>query len=60
MKELDIAALSMSLSAGKAMQQVSVSLTKKAMDFAEVQMQGVVDMMQQAAPAFGHQLDIRV
>ncbi|MGD9559404.1 MAG: YjfB family protein [Oscillospiraceae bacterium] len=56
---MDIAAMSMALSQAKVAQQASVSVTKKAMDLAEVQMQGIVDMMQQAAPAFGHQLDIR-
>lgn len=33
---------------------------KKGMDAAEVQMQGLIDMMNQASPvSFGHSLDIR-
>ncbi len=54
-----IASMAMSMSQNKVMQQASIAVTKKIMDQTEVQMQGIVDMMQQAAPAFGHQLDIR-
>ena len=58
---MDIAAMSMALSQVQVQQQASVSVTKKAMDMSEAQMQGIVDMMQSASPAsFGHQLDIRV
>lgn len=57
---MDIAALSMRVSANNVMQQASLSVTKKAMNLAEQQMQGFVDMMNQASPvSFGHQLDIR-
>lgn len=57
---MDIAALSTGLSQAKVMQQASMMMTKKTMDLAEVQMQGLVDMMQAAAPSFGHSLDIKV
>ena len=54
---MDIAAMSVALSQNKVMQQASVSVAKKAMDAAEVQMQGVVQMMQGAS---GQHLDIKV
>lgn len=57
---MDIAAMSMQMAQANLMQQVSTSVTKKAMDIAEVQMQGIVDMMQGQTPSFGHSLDIRV
>lgn len=57
---MDIAAMSMGMAQAKVAQQVAVSVTKKVMDVAEVQMQGVIDMMQGASPSFGHGLDIRV
>lgn len=57
---MDIAAMSMGMAQSNLMQQVSVSVTKKAMDQAEVQMQGIIDMMQGATASFGHQLDIKV
>lgn len=57
---MDIAAMSVGLSQAKAMQTVSTSVTKKAMNVAEVQMQGIVDMMQSSAPNFGHRLNLSV
>lgn len=51
--------MSMAMSQSAVMQQASLAVTKKAMDVAEVQMQGLVDMMK-GVPSFGHQLDIRV
>lgn len=57
---MDIAGVSMALAQVKASSQASVSVTKKAMDTAEVQMQALLQMMQGASPSFGHQLDIRV
>lgn len=56
---MDIASMSMALSQAKVMQQVSLSMQSKAMDVAETQMQGIVEMMQASTPSFGHQLDIR-
>lgn len=58
---MDIAAFSMAMSSANVMQQASIAVTKKAMDTSEIQMQGIVDMMQASSPtSFGHKLDIRV
>ena len=48
---MDIAAMSMSLAQFKVQQQVSVSVAKKAMDAAEIQMEGIVEMIDDIAPA---------
>lgn len=57
---MDIAAASIALSGANVMQQASLAVAKNAMDVAERQMQGLVDMMQTASPpSFGHRLDIR-
>lgn len=57
---MDIAALSSMMSRSSLATSVTTALTKNAMDVAEQQMQGVVNMMQQASPpSFGHVLDIR-
>lgn len=55
-EELDIAAMSMALSQTQVMQQASISVTKKAMDVSENQMQQMVEMMQ----GIGHQLNIKI
>lgn len=57
---MDIAAMSTAMAQSNLMQQVSLSVTKKAMDTTEVQMQGIIDMMQSATPNFGQRLDISV
>ena len=57
---MDIASMSMAMAQSNLMQQVSLSVTKKAMDVSEVQMDGLIDMMQSASPSFGHRLDISV
>ena len=56
---MDIAAMSMAFAQSQVMVAASTSVTKKAMDAAETQMQGIIEMMPQA-PSFGHSLDIRV
>lgn len=56
---MDIAQMSISLSQSNVMAQASTSVAKKAMNVAETQMQGLLEMMPQA-PSFGHTLDIRV
>ncbi|NLW79089.1 MAG: putative motility protein [Ruminococcaceae bacterium] len=56
---MDIAAMSMAFAQSNVSVQASLAVTKKAMDTSEVQMQGIVDMLQTAAPPSGHQLDIR-
>lgn len=56
---MDIAALSTGMASSKLMQAASLLVTKQAMNVATQQMQGMVEMMQTAAPSFGHQLDVR-
>lgn len=58
---MDIAAMSMGFAQSNVALQASMSVTKKTMDVAETQMQGIVEMMQAVTPpSFGHTLDIRV
>lgn len=57
---MDIPALSMGLAQMKVSVPVSMSVTKKAMDTAEVQMAGMLKMMDGIKAAFGQRLDIRV
>lgn len=58
---MDIAAMSVAMAQTNVMQQAQVATMKNAMDVAQTQMQGVVDMMEKAtAPSFGHNFDIRV
>lgn len=57
---MDIAAMSMGMKQSDLMVKVSMSMTKKTMDLASQQMQGMVDMMKTAGASFGHSLDIRV
>ena len=54
---MDIAQMSIALSQSKVAQQASISVAKKAMNVTETQMQGLVEMMQQAPS--NHRLDIR-
>lgn len=55
---MDIAMQSVSMAQAQLMQQVSTSVTKKVMDVQEVQLGGILQMMQ-GVPSFGHTLDIR-
>lgn len=57
---MDIAAMSMSLSQVQTGTAVNFAMAKKVMDTTEVQAAGLIDMMKQAVPSFGHKLDIRV
>ncbi|WP_377887319.1 YjfB family protein [Alkalihalobacillus sp. R86527] len=57
---MDIAALSMVLNQAKVQQQVSVSLTKTAMNQAQENSNGLVKMMEQAAqPHLGGSIDVK-
>ncbi|MCA0988889.1 YjfB family protein [Guptibacillus algicola] len=57
---MDIAALSMVLNQAKVQQQVSVSLTKTAMNQAQENSNSLVKMMEQAAqPHLGGSIDIK-
>lgn len=47
---MDIAAVSMAYAQFELQQQASVSIAKKSMDVAEAQMQGLIEMLQVAAP----------
>lgn len=52
---MDIAAMSVSNAQAQVMQQASISVMKKAMDAAETQMAGIMEMM----PPSQHVLDVR-
>lgn len=56
---MDIAAASMAMSSATVVQQASISMAKNAMDMQEQQATSLIQMMQTAAPSFGHTLDIR-
>lgn len=62
---MDIAAVSMEMSATRLQQSASLSVTKKAMDNQEQQAAGLLDMMDQAVPAqipssgVGQVIDVR-
>lgn len=47
---MDIAAISMSHAQFELQQSAAMAVTKKAMDVAELQMQGMVEMLQGAVP----------
>lgn len=56
---MDIASMATGMAQSNLMQQVSLSVTSKAMDVTEIQMEGLIDMMQTASPpSFGHRLDV--
>ena len=61
---MNIAALSMGLSAAKYQQAVDISVTKKAMSLQETQAAALIESLQTAIPqqpvSFGHQLDVLV
>lgn len=65
---MDIAAMSTALSQGKLMQQVSVSVTKMAMNTGEAQMNELLQMLQQntqaiersVTPHLGQSIDAKV
>lgn len=48
---MDIAAMSMDLSAARLQQSVGISMTKKAMDTQEAQLEGLMDMVDSASPS---------
>lgn len=47
---MDIAAISMAHAQFELQQQASIAIAKKSMDVAEAQMQGLIEMLQVAAP----------
>lgn len=57
---MDIAALSTAMSQASLQQQVSLSVTNKAMDQAEVASQGLIKMMEQSVtPHLGGSIDVK-
>ncbi len=58
---MDIAALSISMKQASLAQQVSIAVTKKVMDTAEVNAQALTKMMEQSVnPNLGKNVDISV
>lgn len=47
---MDVALMSMSMANASLQQMASLAMTKQAMNMAEVEMQGIVDMAQTAVP----------
>lgn len=56
---MDIAALSMQLSANKVQNSVGIAMTKKVMDQQEVEAAGLIKMMEQSAPPSEHIIDVK-
>ncbi|WP_182199658.1 YjfB family protein [Paraliobacillus salinarum] len=57
---MDIAALSTAMSQASLQQQVSLSVTNKAMDQAEVASEGLIKMMEQSvSPHLGSSIDVK-
>lgn len=56
---MDIAAMSMQLSAMKVQNSVGIAMTKKVMDQQQVQAEGLMKMMEQAAPPSEHIIDVK-
>ncbi|MEG0259126.1 MAG: YjfB family protein [Lysinibacillus sp.] len=57
---MDIAALSMAMSQTSLMQNVSLAVTKQAMDLQEQQTAQLVEMLDAPHPTAGHSIDIQV
>jgi hypothetical protein len=62
---MNIAALSIGLNQASLKQSMSIALTKKVMDQAQANNQGLLQMMQQSAPqaphpTSGHSIDIKL
>lgn len=57
---MDIATMSVQMSMTQLHMNAGYALAGKIMDTTQTQAAGLLDMMQQAAPSFGHSLDIRV
>lgn len=57
---MDIAALSMSMSQATLMQNVSLAVTKQAMDSQQQNTEQLVEMLDAPHPTAGHTIDIQV
>ncbi len=57
---MDVAGLSMAMAQQRTGQAVGIAIAKKAMDTQQTEAQNLVAMLMNAAPSFGHGMDIRV
>lgn len=57
---MDIAALAMNMSQTKLMQDVSLAVTKQAMDMQETQTTQLIEMLDAPHPTAGHNFDVQV
>lgn len=55
-----VGAASIEMSLASTQQAVGLTMVKKTMDLQEAQAAALNQMMQQAAPSFGHLLDVRI
>lgn len=57
---MDIAALAMSMNQAQLMQNVSLAVTKQAMDFQQQSTEQVIELLDAPHPTSGHQVDVSV
>lgn len=57
---MDIAALSISLNQAQLMQNISLAVTKQAMDFQQQNTEQMVEMLDAPHPTAGHTIDVSV
>ncbi|MEG0384864.1 YjfB family protein [Solibacillus cecembensis] len=57
---MDIAALAMSMNQAQLMQNVSLAVTKQAMDFQQQSTEQVIELLDAPHPTSGHSIDVSV
>lgn len=57
---MDIAALAMNMKQTQLMQQVSIAVTKQAMEFQEQSTEQLLEVMDAPHPSLGHAIDVSV
>lgn len=57
---MDIAALAMSMKQAELMQNVSLAVTKQAMEFQQQSAEQVIEILDAPHPTSGHQFDVSV
>lgn len=57
---MDIAALAMSMKQAQLMQNVSLAVTKQAMDFQQQSAEQVIEILDAPHPTSGHSIDVSV
>ena len=57
---MDIAALAMSMNQAQLMQNVSLAVTKQAMDFQQQSTEQVIELLDAPHPTSGHSIDVTV